>query len=211
MEDDDRRIRALEGKIALLKGQPIHNRVKADINWYDEQELKRCLVIQRPIYCNLVNKQTTAVGNLAKTHGVPLGGEVVDIQEVLVWFHGYISKWGRTCNGRGDGPDEQKEDLARRKEALDLQTLEIKFKLLEADFQKKAGNAIAADEVDRLFAWFEGELRKLGERLGKRFGADAQELFNNTLDRIGRHLEELMPREEGIGVDVNADASTTPG
>jgi len=82
-----------------------------------------------------------------------------------------------------------------RKETIELEALELRLKNLAADFEKKSGNSIPLDEVDKLFTWFESELRKLGERLGKRFSADAQKLFNDTLDRIKKHLEELLPSQ----------------
>lgn len=198
MDDVQRRIDALEGKIAQLKSQPTSVQTKRNIEWYDAEQFDqtmRCL--PRLKYLNIVKRQQTAITNIVNTHGFPAELATVDVQEILIWFHGYLGKYGKRCNGRADGPDEAKAELASRKEILDLQAIELKVQMLQADLEKKAGNSIAAAEVDQLFAWFESELRKLGERLGKRFGADAQELFNNTLDRIGKHLENLLPNDEG--------------
>jgi hypothetical protein len=192
MQDDDRRIRALQGRIALLEGRAITDQTRREIDWLDAEDLDRGIRnFPRAKYASIVQKQTTALTNLGKTHGVPLESTPLNLAEILHWFHGYIAKYGRRCNGRAEVAED--DELDNRKKRLDLETLEIKFKMLQSDLEKKTGNAVSADEVERLFVWFEGELRKLGERLGKRFGADAQNLFNSTLDRIGKHLEELMP------------------
>ena len=204
-ERNERRIRALEGRIAELRGEVVARPIRKDMQWYEMEEMLRILgSIPRARYCDIVQRQHTAVVNLAKTHGIPLGGDDINIQDVLQWFHGYIGKYGARCNGKADGPDD-KDDVTRRKQDLDMQQLELKVKMLQADFERKAGNAISADEVDRLFAWFESELRKLGERLGKRFGSDAQNLFNDTLSRIGKHLEELMPTQNQPGEGNKGD------
>jgi hypothetical protein len=192
MQDDDRRIRALQGKIALLEGKSVTDQAKRDIDWLEAEDLERGIRnYPRSSYATMVQKQPNSLTNLYRTHGVPLEKSPINLAEVLLWFHGYIAKYGRRCNGRAEVAED--DELDSRKKRLDLETLEIKFKMLQSDLEKKTGNAVSADEVERLFVWFEGELRKLGERLGKRFGADAQNLFNSTLDRIGKHLEELMP------------------
>jgi len=191
-DDDDRRIRALQGRISLLKSEHITEQTKRDIDWLGAEDLDRGVrSFPRAKYSSIVQKQITSLTNLSKTHGVPLESSPLNLAEVLHWFHGYIAKYGRKCNGRAEVSED--DDLDSRKKKLDLETLEIKFKMLQSDLEKKTGNAVSADEVERLFVWFESELRKLGERLGKRFGADAQNLFNSTLDRIGSHLEELLP------------------
>jgi hypothetical protein len=206
----DRRIAALENKIALLRGQTLTSQQKREVDWLEADEIDRALrIFPRSKYCFLVGRQTTALNNAANTHGIPLANTTVDIPEVLRWFHEFLAARSRKkADSTRDGDDEG-DGVAKRKQALEMATFELKLKMLQADFEKKVGNSISADEVDRLFAWFEGELRKLGERLGKRFGSDAQNLFNDTLDRIGKHLEELMPKEEGsVKADGKADDKT---
>ena len=75
-------------------------------------------------------------------------------------------------------------------ERLELEKLEMSVKKLSVDLEAKAGSSISLQEVEAMFAWYEGELRRLGERLGKRFGPEAQTLFNSTLTRMAKLLDE---------------------
>jgi hypothetical protein len=191
--DDERRIRALNAKIALIKGEILTDPMRRDVNWYDEEELNRGIrAFPRGTYCNIVSKQTSQITQQYKTHGLPVGESPVDLTAILKWFDSYLTKYGRKFSGKSEVSEKALERM-ERKETIELEALELRLKNLAADFEKKSGNSIPLDEVDKLFTWFESELRKLGERLGKRFSADAQKLFNDTLDRIKRHLEELLP------------------
>lgn len=189
--DKERAIRAHEASIARLKGEKLPTGGASDIAWLDKEIgtrfLKSC---PRSFYAELVGKQLKSLNDQSATYGIPTkAGEDVNIIEVLKWFDGFLNEWGRRIKQKLLD-DENKSQRAEKKEQLELQQLELKLRGLAADLEKKAGAAIPIEEVERNFAWFEGELRRLGERLGKRFGSDAQKLFNSTLDRMAKSLYE---------------------
>lgn len=195
--DAQRKIRALRGKIALLEGKEVSQVGSSlvDVEWYDKQEFMRILqAVPRTLYTQIASRPFAQIDLQAKQFELPAKPrEPVNMVELCRWFHDYLAKWGKE-NKKASTREGKSAAIAAKREAMELQQLELKLKNLEADFIKKSGNAISSAEVDQLFSWYESELRKLGERLGKRFGAESQELFNNTLDRISRHLSDLLPQ-----------------
>lgn len=195
--DAQRKIRALRGKIAMLEGKEAKDVGSSlvDVEWYEKQEFIRILQsVPRTLYTQISDRQFAQIDLQAKQFDLPITPrEPVNLLELVRWFHDYLAKWGK-LNKSQSTRDGKSAAIAAKREAMELQQLELKLKNLEADFIKKSGNAISSAEVDQLFSWYESELRKLGERLGKRFGAESQELFNNTLDRISRHLTDLLPQ-----------------
>lgn len=182
--DTKRSIAALEAKIALLKGEEPRGTWRRDVEWYDQQAFRQyAAAIPRTTYATMAAKQLKLLQDQAEKYGMPVeAGESVNLELVLRWFHQYVADNGPRIAARSE--------IAEQKEKLELEQLEAKINNLRAEFERKAGTSISADEMDRIFAWWEGEIRKLGERLGKRFGRESQELLNATLDRMQKSLVE---------------------
>lgn len=146
--------------------------------------------IPRTAYARISGKQIKSLNDLHIAYGLPVKpGENVDLEKVIRWFHDFLSEWGPKIK-RKQLANEESAQRADRKEQLELAQLELRLKSLAADLEKKTKNSIPLDEIDKVFSWYESELRRLGERLGKRFGADAQTLFNTNLDRMAKFLDD---------------------
>lgn len=188
--DSASEIAALKLKIKKLEGRKLAVGEIQELKLYEEflfnSMLEGC---PRSVYTEIAGKTNKALEDLRIQYGLPIAkGKPVNVVEVIRWFHDYLKKWGR-FNQQKESSETIAEDHKTRKAELDLQQSELKIKQMTADLERKIGNTISLDEVNTLFAWYESEFRKLGERLGKRFGSEAQTLFNDTLVRMSKHLE----------------------
>jgi hypothetical protein len=63
---------------------------------------------------------------------------------------------------------------------------------IDNDVESRQAETISIAEVRKVLSWLAGELRKLGERLGKRFGPEAQIAMNESLIRIESSLADEL-------------------
>lgn len=149
----------------------------------------------RTKYAQSVGKAIKSLNDQHKTYGLPAPpGKDVDVEAVLRWFHSFLAEWGPKIK-RKQLLEEEKATRSERKEELEIKQLEMKMKGLAADLERKTGNTIPLEELRKLFSWHESEMRRLGERLGKRFGAESQTMFNATLTRMATVLDEACGNE----------------
>lgn len=182
--DTKRKVAALKAKIALLEDREPSGAWKRDVEWYDQKSFQDYAEkIPRTAYGMLAGKQLKLLQDQAEKYGLPVeAGEPVNLGMVLRWFHQFLADHGPRITARSQ--------IEEAKEQLELEALQAKVRNLQAEFERKSGSSISAEEMDRVFSWWESEMRKLGERLGKRFGRESQEMFNETLDRMQKNLVE---------------------
>lgn len=126
-----------------------------------------------------------------------------DLQAIVQWY-------------RTDGPGGRNESRNRRNEQqrqlpidpedplIDsgeatpaLERLRLaKAKLAEADWDERRKRLVPIDDLMRIMAGWAEPLRRLGERLHQRFGREAAEMLNRTLDEECRRVIEHEIRRD---------------
>jgi hypothetical protein len=97
------------------------------------------------------------------------------------WSLDLIAQWLRA-----DGPWKRWDDDPLLGEGGDSPSLEryrlAKAKLAELDLEMRKGQLIERDKARDIFGRWAVLVRRMGERLGKRFGPDAAATVNETLE-----------------------------
>ncbi len=182
----DKVIAALEVKLALAKGeQPKLKSYQSLLNWYDCQlAIKVMNAVPRTLYCKLSARQTKLIDDHSAAFGIPISsGSEINLFKVIQWFHSFVQKWGPKLTEKKLAED-RKEELANRKLELELRHLDRKMVAFEIEIRKREGTAVPIEEVKKAFDWLSAEWRKFGERMGKRYGPDAQRQLNEFLSRL---------------------------
>lgn len=196
MKDPDRQARALQAKSKELGGGKLTHTESEDAKWYTQELVRETLSsCPRGFFAQLAGKQIKSLTDQHATYGIPTpSGQNIDGLAVLAWLYTFLAEWGPKIK-RKKAFEEEKATRSERKEELEIKQLEMKMKGLAADLERKTGNAIPLEELRKLFSWHESEMRRLGERLGKRFGAESQTMFNATLTRMATVLDEACGNE----------------
>jgi len=203
----EKAIRSLEVKLALAKGQePPEKNYERLVSWYDQQSSIELLNhMPRSFYCKLAARQTQVITSQADTFGIPINtGSSVNVFRVVQWFHSYVSEWGPKIRANRLEKDKLSE-LAEKKIEAEIEAINTKLIALQLDNEKKRGTAVPIAEVRTAFTWLSTEWRKFGERLGKKFGPDAQRLLNEFLERLEVDAKSQVP-----GVEAVATAEVDP-
>lgn len=194
----EKAIRALEVKLALARGlePPIAN-YKQLVAWYDQQSAIEMLnAMPRSFYCKLSARNSQTITNHAESFDLPISpGSMINLPRVLQWFHGYLTEWGPKVRAKRLNQDRISE-LAEIKIEAEIQQINTKLVSLELDNEKKKGTAVPIAEVQHAFKWLSSEWRKFGERLGKKFGPDAQRILNEFLERLEIDAKSYLPGKD---------------
>lgn len=187
----EQKIMALKAKIMLLRGNAVTTEQKQAAREYDQQIIDGFLhACPRTQYSALCGKQLKTLNENHSLYGLPVGsGEDVDIVKVIRWFHEYLSTWGSKVK-KNQLLDEESTAAEKEREKLELRRMQAQILKIESEVERRRSESISIEEVRKALAWLAGELRKLGERLGKRFGPDAQIAMNESLARIETTLAD---------------------
>lgn len=195
----DRAILALEVKLALLRGDaPPTKDYKKLLEWFDEQTALAVLAnCRRGFYVRLSGRQERSLDDQVAMYNLPVVARApVNIPYVLKWFHDFLAKHGPKLKKLDESRD-RKAELEERKLEQEVAIISAKLVDLEMSIAEKQGSAVSIKEVRNAFTWLATELRKFGERLGSKFGADSQRFLNEFLERIEGDVVEYIPPEDG--------------
>lgn len=182
-------VAALEAKLKEAKGQPLSKIEERLVRQYDEEkaiEIRDGILLNLPkgIYEKLSGRSQKVLLEQAKRYGLPFDGAKVDLFQVIRKFHEMLIEWGpviRELEGEGG-------ELKKEKNRLDIAILTKKDQLLELELREKHSEYINRELLRVRLEWLATKLRNAGERLGQRFGADAQHMLNNALKQIDEEL-----------------------
>jgi hypothetical protein len=177
----------------LLRGGNLTTEQKQAAREHDQQIIESFLhACPRTKYAAISGKQLKTLNENHSLYGLPVAaGEDIDIVEVIQWFHDYLSTWGSKIK-KHQLMDEESQAAEREREKLELRRISAQINKIENDVERRQAETISIAEVRKVLSWLAGELRKLGERLGKRFGPEAQIAMNESLIRIESSLADEL-------------------
>lgn len=87
----------------------------------------------------------------------------------------------------------------RDEEDPKTQYLRVSARLKELDLAQKEGRLVSIPVIHQVHVRMSSIIRRVGERLGNRFGADAQIMLNEAIDEWDREAEQFI---ETIETDI---------
>jgi hypothetical protein len=182
-------VAALEAKLKQARGHVLTTSEASLVKRYDEAvviEVREDLVLNMPkgVYCKLAGRHQRVVDDQAVRYEMPIDGPKIDLYQVLKRFHDILGEWGPTIR------ELQGEEGSLRTEKLrkEIELLERRSKSIELDIKNKQNEFIDRATLRIRMEWFSNKLRSFSEKLGRRFGGDAQVLFNTLLTQIEEEL-----------------------
>jgi hypothetical protein len=198
--DDKQRMelaRSAAGKKA--RGQKLSREESRALDWAGRRQREQMAdetlrALPKGLYCRLAGRQQKVVDEQASRYGLPLLGATVDLYSVVKAYHDFLAANAARLSDNTD------VDLQRVKLQAEIEVLERRVKLLDADIADRKGRLISrAELVDRLEA-FSGRLRGLGDRLLRQFGNDALAMLNEFLSGEAS-AAEAQSRNDGDDPD----------
>lgn len=182
-------VAALTAKLKQAKGGDLTKSEISLVKKYDEivAESNRedaLLNLPKGIYCKLSGRQQKVVDEQAVRYGIAIDGSKIDLYQVLKKFHDILAEWGPTINELQGAEGSLRTEKLRR----EIELLERRSKSIELDIKNKQDEFIDRNTLRVRMEWLANKLRTVSERLGKRFGAEAQVLLNHALSQIEEEL-----------------------
>lgn len=182
-------VQALEAKLKRAKGLDLSKSEESLIRRYDQKIAEDCrdeflLACSKQVYCKLANRNRNVVDEHARTYAIPVDQRSINLYQVLRKFHDLLSEWGPTIRQMEGEEGSLKIEKSRMENEL------LRKKIIETDLniKSKQDDYIRREDFVVRLEWLANRLRALSERMGKRFGGDAQVMFNLELSRIEEDL-----------------------
>jgi hypothetical protein len=178
-------VAALTAKLKHAKGESISKAEEKLIRVYDEllhDEIRDGILLNLPkgIYCKLSGRANKVIDEQASRYGLAIDGAKIDLHQVMRRFHDILAEWGPTIKElEGENGEMRKEKMR-----LDISIQKKKDMLLDLELKSKSEEYIQRDLLRTRLTWLATKLRRAGERLGARFGSDAQRLLNDAIVEI---------------------------
>lgn len=182
-------VQALEAKLKQARGLVLSKAEEAIVKRYDEQialAVRDDLLLNLPkgIYCKLAGRHQRVIDDQAVRYSLPIDGAKIDLYQTIKKFHDFISEWGSVIK------EFEGEEGSLRKDKMkkEIELLEVRKKSIDLDIKNKQDEFIDRNTLRVRMEWLANKLRTVSERLGKRFGSDAQILLNHSLQQIEDEL-----------------------
>jgi len=159
-------------------------RVEADVEERKRWEYYR--TIPKKHWIDMSGRQYKILDGQAKTYGLPIAGESVDLPAVVRWLHDFLANNGRKLLA----PDSDADLLYGGGDSPALERLrEESWKCKRLERLEREGQLVDREQIRSTLSAFAGLLRNCGEALQKQFGPDALELLLATIEDGERLLE----------------------
>jgi hypothetical protein len=183
-------IPALEAKLKHAKGLDLTRAEESLIKKYDlkvaiQNRDDFLLACTKQVYCKLADRHRSVVDEHARTYKIPADRPMIDLYQVLKRFHEIISEWGPVIRQL----EGEEGALRIEKARMENELLRKKITAADLDIKSKQDEYISRDNLRIRMEWLGNRLRSLSERLGKRFGGEAQVIFNLELARIDEEMQ----------------------
>lgn len=130
----------------------------------------------------------------AQRYGIPLLGEKVDLAAVAVWIHELLANKGRQILASDAAEEIWDDEQAPASPALE-RTREVKYQLMLRDLAERDGQLVSRAAAHQCFAAAAAIFKTYGDTVQKKYGADALDLWNQTLTGWQRAVDEVFAQE----------------
>lgn len=141
-------------------------------------------------WVEMSGRQAKVLNDQGKRYGLPIDCAVIDLPEFVRAFHDFLAVHARRL-ARSIGTVTDPMAEPQEPEALEL-LREEQFKMARLDRLAKERSLLAREDVHAGLGRIASLLRGAGEQLQKKFGPDAAEILNATLDDCEREIEDVL-------------------
>ena len=183
-QDKELAISALQKK---KRGEKITRVEKSALNKVERDREERLRfefykTIPKRHYQQMSGRPAMVLNRQCDNYGIPLRGNEVDLSEVLKWFHDFFADNANQISRIiGSSEEELKgKALKEHEQALALQRKRLKDEEV----------LLPREDVHQNLIHLAGIIRRAGERLGKRFGENAQKILIDALVEFEREVKK---------------------
>lgn len=176
---------ALEVKLKQAKGVELTKAEESIVKAYDEQvvlSVRDDLLLNLPkgVYCKLASRHQRVVDDQAVRYQLPIDSAKIDLYQAVRRFHDLLAEWGPAIKELQGAEGLLRTEKLRK----ECELLDKKNKSMDLDNKRKEDEFISRDALRNRMDWLANKLRTVSERLGKRFGSEAQVLLNHSIKQI---------------------------
>ncbi len=136
-------------------------------------------------------RQAKVINEQADRYGIPFGGRVVDLSEVVKSLHNFLANNARRRGGN-PGADGEDDPLLSGSGSPALERYrEERAQLARLDRMEREKSLVPREEIRSALAEIAGILRTAGEVLQQSYGNAASEILNDALDDAEAAIEGL--------------------
>ncbi|MBN1518153.1 hypothetical protein JXA32_16445 [Candidatus Sumerlaeota bacterium] len=141
--------------------------------------------VSKTDYREMSGRPAWVLNKQADHHGIPLRGEVIDLYEVVKWFHDFLAenKWKLRQDDKKD--PEELNPLERER-----------LRKLQIENDTKERNLIPRDEIHELMVRLAAKLRNAGTALQRQYGPKAQVILDQALDEFDEEVEAGLVKKD---------------
>lgn len=147
-------------------------------------------------WVEMSGRQAKVLNDQGKRYGLPIDCAVIDLPEFVRAFHDFLAVHARRL-ARSIGTVTDPMAEPQEPDALDL-LREEQFKMARIDRLARERALLAREDVHAGLGRIAALIRSCGDTLQKKFGVEAVEVLNATLDECEREIADLL-------VDESAD------
>jgi len=159
-------------------------------------------------YVELSGRPTKVLNEQADRYGFPLRGKTIDLGAVLRSIHDFLARHKHTLAAAISIDDPLLEGASQSlKNAYVKEQIKEKREkaaLARLDRQEREHELLSRDEVHDSLARIASIIRGCGDAMQRRFGPEALEILNDSLDSADREIESLFQN----GFDQSPDTPT---
>jgi len=123
----------------------------------------------------------------ADAYGFPIRGDFISIPSVIKHLHSFLTANQYKLLPKNSPNDDQHSDRYR----------EAKADMAEDERDTRRGQLIPRFDARRIHTMWEHLLRGAGEKLGRKFGSDAQSILNEALDGCVNLIDDFYGPDVG--------------
>ena len=144
--------------------------------------------VPKSLYLKWSGRTTRVLHSQADVYGFPLRGAIIDVPKVIAHLH-YFLKDNQFKLQAGEVQNEDDEQRRLHRAKADM---------AEDERDLRRGELIPREEARQIHMMWAKTLRDAAHDIGRKFGADAQDILREALDDCEKLIEELFGTEETV-------------
>lgn len=180
---------ALRAAVKRLDGKRLSREEKRDLAWWEKHQREQLQAeilraLPKGVYCQLAGRQQKVIDEQARQYGLPLIGRELDLGAAIKALHDLVARNAANIRPEG-GPN-----LGETKLSEQVKTQRLRRRLIALEIEVKRDAYIKREELRKRLEWWAEQLRIFGGQLGRKFGREAQQLFNDFLAGLALTVEK---------------------
>jgi hypothetical protein len=146
-------------------------------------------IVPKKCWVQWSGRQYKILDEQAQRYGIPVGGPTIDLAEIAVWIHDLLATHGRRILA-GDSAEDLEVGTTNSPALERKREVEYEIRLRElAQIDKQL---VSRDMTRQCHAVAASIFKDYGQTVQKKYGADALDLWNQTLNAWERAVDAVF-------------------